>query len=1671
MLKSKLARILILILIICGIATAVYAAGYTIIPVQARESTGNKYTINGYNLPTYVQYPGNSYSVEFYCLKQGTGFSNGAAVNYDASFNIRNISSYGKYASYLPQGNNLKKVMWILDNMYLLKSGTATERAEVKTMLLRAAGLANTTLSDEQISAVQQVALWHFTNPDHATWGKTTMSDIMMNGKSMSSNADAKKLYSYLINTAEAVYSSYVVNPTNIVTPKPASFSSSTVQVKQVGTDYVIGPLVFNMNGSPHTISRWYVVDQNGNTISNARLTTADGAPLMDTTLQKGTNYITIPGTSKPTSIQVKADMVYYQTTGTVWTNSSSYAKEQPLIQVSKTRITETLVATGTPPVQSRTLSLQFVKRDSSTGALLSGAQFYVSSPQLGYSNKLITIGSNGQLVLDITSAISANIITLTLKEVKAPAGYDLDDTLRTIVIDRNTTTGAIVEVGATHNDIISTSFANYPNYAVVTIDIKNTKTPVVRNLDLDILKVDSTNSNKKLSGAQFYLNSTALGYSNKLVTTDANGRIILSNISTTASVINLSIKEVKAPSGYELDTRERTITIYRNTSTGAITSISAGDGTLITDFSNTATTATILLTMRNKLEEQKVFDFQLIKVDSSNTNNTLAGARFIINGNTYTTDANGRITIFDLGGSSATTTLRIQEITAPNGYVLDSTEKVFTITRDLTTGYITNISGTSGSNVTYTNGALPVIRYTAYNTLKASAELVIKKVDQNTGSVINSTSSFYVNGGGLNREYVLPNGTITLPIDTDLNEFTLTIQERVAPTGYVLDTTTTTFTLVRDSNGRLSLKYPNDMVQITYSGEKSIITFTKKDFKKYDMEIQKIDATGNAIKNNPATFTVTGQGITGGTKTTDANGIINLTDLDGHVGDYVYTISEITPPDGYMKITTDIKITINRNSSGDITIKSVEPSNLSSNISLTNTSGRYKIIVKVPNLQKYEMEIQKVDGYTGSIITGSTVKFEVSGQGINGTETYVATNGIISIKNLDGYVGDYTYKIVEVTAPEGYSLDNREKSFTITRAQNGDISIKSTSEALNGKVTVSGNKITAKIPNYKSLGLEILKIDAVTGNAIENNPAKFTISDSSTEYTTNSAGKIQLDILDFSGEKTYTITEIIAPTGYILDKTQYKLVLGKNNAGEVIVLRDKTSDELIIGETTKDGSGKITIHISIKNLKKYDLEILKVDENGNPILNNPAKFEVTCDKSDALGERNFEFYTNKDNGVAVIPNITGLDGNYTFTIKELEAPSGYKGNATEYKFTINVNKSTGTITCNDSNVKIERDSSGKTVIKTTIKNEKAIFDLALKKFITGVNDKQITGRDTNKSDALVVKTNDTVVYTIRVSNEGNVEGYAKEIIDNVPAGLKFDSDNQINKDNKWTEANGSVISKALENTEIKPGEYKDVKIAFKVTETDASKIVINIAEINKDYNTYGVEDIDSTPGNNKDGEDDIDSEKIKVAIFDLELKKWVSKAIVTTNGNVREEITGFTGDEDPKKMVKIDINEKNIYNTEIKIVYKIKVTNTGEIPGYAKEIKDYIPQGMKFIQSDNPAWLNIGNEQIVTTQTENILLNPGESVEVEVVLTWINSGDNIGEMRNVAEISKDYNDSNTPDKDSTPGNNKMEEDDQDYAPIFVSILTGNMGTYIALTTGTLGLLGTGVFIIKRKVL
>ena len=650
----------------------------------------------------------------------------------------------------------------------------------------------------------------------------------------------------------------------------------------------------------------------------------------------------------------------------------------------------------------------------------------------------------------------------------------------------------------------------------------------------------------------------------------------------------------------------------------------------------------------------------------------------------------------------------------------------------------------------------------------------------------------------------------------------------------------------------------------------------------------------------------------------------------------------------------------------------------------------------------------------------------------------------------------------------------------------------------------------------------------------------------------------------------TYTVKENESTNGYvnilgenIIHIATYlnenaKLTLGvyKTSAGTQDTQEDKYYSKYGYYITDKDGKiledsktdlySKITvkvdnnseipkINVTVPNILikgKYDLELIKLDKIDGKTPLEGVKFDVTVKKDgkevtlyDTNDKTiNLKGLTTDKNGKVSIPNIKITEeATYNYEIVETDVPDGYIKLEETIKLTVDTKNENDEYIVK--NTKLEGPAEGQfNNNKIVLMVQNGQFDLALRKFITGVttvdgNKQDVTTRvpvfkiDENgkyvyehTKEPVLVANQNVVEYTIRVYNEGSIAGYAKEIKDDIPEGLEFLPDDELNKEYRWImldeEGNetddvnkakyiiSDYLSKENEKTakenllkpfneedyeagSIKEPDYKEVKVAFKVTMPNTSdEIIINQAQISDDSDEDGndVTDKDSTPNEWIDGEDDQDIEKIKVQYFDLALRKWVTKAIVIEDGKETVRETGHKAEDDPEAVVKVDLKKSKLDKVVVKFEYQIRVTNEGQIAGSVEEISDYIPEGLKFVAADNPEWEEVEGK-VVTDQLAGQIMEPGESKEVTILLTWINREDNMGLKINVAEISKDYNEYGSPDIDSTPNNKVPGEDDIDDAPVMLTVTTGEAVVYIGITIAVLGILAGGVIGIKKFVI
>lgn len=202
---------------------------------------------------------------------------------------------------------------------------------------------------------------------------------------------------------------------------------------------------------------------------------------------------------------------------------------------------------------------------------------------------------------------------------------------------------------------------------------------------------------------------------------------------------------------------------------------------------------------------------------------------------------------------------------------------------------------------------------------------------------------------------------------------------------------------------------------------------------------------------------------------------------------------------------------------------------------------------------------------------------------------------------------------------------------------------------------------------------------------------------------------------------------------------------------------------------------------------------------------------------------------------------------------------------------------------------------------------------------------------------------------------------------------------------------------------------------------------------------------------------------------FDLKLDKYISKISLTTP-TIGTKVTEYNH----TKLTKVEILSKNVNKSSIVVEYKIVVTNEGQIPGYARKIIDYLPTDAKFNTEINKDWyLSDNNKNVYNSSLSETLLNPGESKEVTLVLSFNITNKNMSSIiNNNAEIYESYNEQGIEDMDSTPGNKIADEDDMSKADILLSVVTGAMiALYITLAVAILAIIIVSIIVIKKKVL
>lgn len=299
-----------------------------------------------------------------------------------------------------------------------------------------------------------------------------------------------------------------------------------------------------------------------------------------------------------------------------------------------------------------------------------------------------------------------------------------------------------------------------------------------------------------------------------------------------------------------------------------------------------------------------------------------------------------------------------------------------------------------------------------------------------------------------------------------------------------------------------------------------------------------------------------------------------------------LYTIKEIKAPEGYMLNTADTA--------------TAELAYIGQEETLTHTAETGIAIYNAP--AKGKADIQKIDAETKKPLLAAGVLIELitdediitpdgtlhhkKGDSIAVVET--DEHGIAHIEDL--YIGKYV--AIERSAPDGYIINPNPQSIEITY-------IDDKTPPSPQRATIEDTPITGQI--------EVIKADAESGKELIHSPAVFELyskSDITTvdgtvrahagekvDTLTTENGRAQSKTL-FPG--TYIVKEISAPDGYLLDDTEYTIVLESPLY---------TSNNMAFASLTIEDA-----------LQKGRIEVIKIDEEtALPILRKNVELDIVA--------------------------------------------------------------------------------------------------------------------------------------------------------------------------------------------------------------------------------------------------------------------------------------------------------------------------------------------------------------------------------------------------------------------------------------------------------------------------
>ena len=778
---------------------------------------------------------------------------------------------------------------------------------------------------------------------------------------------------------------------------------------------------------------------------------------------------------------------------------------------------------------------MKIIKRDAMSGKPIAGTVFSIKSVTGSYSTS-VTTGTDGSATL---SAIPAGVYVVCEESVPEP--YIVTNTEQTVALRPGKTS--------------EVTFVDYEKPG------------------LEVIKKNIANG-EPIEGVTYRIEQIDGSFSTS-ATTDNHGRIFLDSV----PVGTFKVTEINVPNHVILCPIPQEV------------ALKPGE----------TSTATFFNALKPSLEIRKV---------DSVTGDPIKGAKFQIwygsnhtdtgelnDLGTYFSDASGKIILPEIKDGW----YKVTELEQASGYAIKepATQECF-------------ISGGESKILTFENTPLSAI--------------IIRKVDSESGQplegawfrirYLGGTSG---TGGTVIGEYrTSSNGTIVV---TGLKAGTYVCEEISAPDGYVITDATETVYLSGKDQDVITVTFGNDKMGSLLIIKKDAVTGAPIS----DVEFLVTDSDGSVL------------GTTNGKYVTDSAGTIRI---DGLTPGMTVIAKEVRAKDGYILDDTPQSIKIKRNAvmtlefrnqpRGGVLVKKVDAvtnapisdveflvtdsdGNLIGNANgkfVTDSAGAFTITDVAPGTTLIIKETRAKAGY---ILDDTPQTVKVKSNEVVTVEFRNAPKGNLIIVKQDSVTKEPLEGVeFKITYADGSYVDAEGGTLSSTGLYRTDKAGKITISGISGTVvvteietipgyTIDENTRTQTVvvnPNDTQTlyfyntpvgGLQIIKSDKDSGKRISG--VKFEIRKMNGEiigtYTTDSDGVIYLPEAE-SG--WYTVTELEAASGYLLDTTPHR-----------IEVKDGQTATL---EITNHKSSRILLHKVDKATGKgiYGAVFLLYDSNHNPI-------------------------------------------------------------------------------------------------------------------------------------------------------------------------------------------------------------------------------------------------------------------------------------------------------------------------------------------------------------------------------------------------------------------------------------------------------------------------------------